>query len=161
MGFRDWNERQLAASQRREAEIRARKGGLREDGSSLKQYVDSHKGEIIAQFGSIYVFPDRIIKMPYTGWTVPIDHPMRALTAEEQPIAGVSAGVDSTGDLNSVGSLTRSVVVTGWQKRVDTRQTVLVIDGPTFQWVVTLNGDLSGPAREFAAKVTTAGRCVA
>lgn len=159
MGLREWNARQLEAAQRREAEIRARKEGARGDGTSIRGYVDEHESEIVARFGSLYLFPDRIIKLPYTGWTVPLDHPMRALTPEEQPIAGVSAVVEETGGVAARGTLTRSVLVGGWQKKLDTRGTHIVIDGPGFQWQISLGGGEFGSApRDFAAKVTTAGR---
>lgn len=100
----------------------------------------------LATLAGVSLHPDRIVLRNEFG-TV------------EQPVAGVTATVDTSGAITARGTLTRAATVGGgWQKQVDTREAQLVIDGPAFQWVIPLPPDQAGQARQFAAQITTAGR---
>lgn len=81
---------------------------------------------------------------------------------EKQPIAGVTATVESVGDLQSRITGTR-LLMTGpfalaFRKKKDNRELFLTIDGPDFQWLVDVDPKKQKDAREFAAKVNTAAR---
>lgn len=49
----------------------------------------------------------------------------------------------------------------GGQKKIDTRETWLMIEGPSFQWAVKVEPAMSAFARDFAAKMTSAGNAAA
>lgn len=81
---------------------------------------------------------------------------------EHQPVAGVTATVETVGALNTRITATR-LLATGplalaLRKKKDDRELFLTIDGPAFQWVISVDPKKQREAREFAAKVNTAGR---
>lgn len=90
---------------------------------------------------------------------------MANMTAEPEslPIAGVQATVENSGGVGGCSTLTRTLVpgAHGWQKKVDARESFLIITGPSFQWAVKVEPALSTFARDFAAKVTGAGNAAA
>src|SRR4051812_45604843 len=137
--LRKWNERQLAATREREAKIKERKRSRKEAVAGLEDYVKDHKDEIVTRLGSIYVFPERIVKLPHRGALVALDDPMRRLNPEEQPVAGVEARVEETGGISNRATLTRAATIGGgWQKQTDDRKMYLIVDGPEFQWQIEL-----------------------
>ena len=164
--LRRWQDDQRAAAQRRldklDAKARERKAQQGDAvADELRGYVAAHEGELVARCGQVFLFPDRVIKLPATGWTVPIGDPSRGVTPECQPVAGVSASVEQVGAVSARSTLARTAVpgAHGWQKKVDDREVYLVVDGPEFQWQVKLGDGAAAPeVRQFAALVTTAGR---
>lgn len=84
---------------------------------------------------------------------------------ERQPLSGVTARVETVGQIRQVVSAGRVIMTGGlgllFRKTVDERQTYLIIDGPAFQWLVEVKPDQQSDARAFAARVTTAARSVA
>ena len=90
--------------------------------------------------------------------------------SQSQPVAGVTAVVESAGELQRRATLTRTVAgglvfgpagaVVGalFKKKVDTRELYLLIDGERFAWAVKLNPKRGAAARRFAATVNTAAR---
>jgi hypothetical protein len=97
------------------------------------------------------------------------------------PVAGVTASVESIGEINRRLSLTRTAggaVLLGplgallggmAKKKQDARQLFLLVEGPDFAWSeevrfekgvgsTTANKDKEKKARKFAAAVTTAGK---
>ena len=86
------------------------------------------------------------------------------------PLAGVSASVESAGELQRRATLTRTAVgalafgpagaVVGalLTKQVDKRELYLMIDGERFAWAVKVHPSLGAAARDFASKVNTASR---
>jgi hypothetical protein len=91
---------------------------------------------------------------------------------QSQPVAGVKAEVESVGQLRQRTTATRvaagtivggpiGAVVGGLlRKKVDDRQLFLLIDGPKYAWAIPVDVTKKHQtkAREFAAKVTTAGK---
>jgi hypothetical protein len=100
---------------------------------------------------------------------------------ERYPVAGVTATVETAGDLGRRMSATRTVggglllgplgAVLGAvaKKKTDDRQVFLLIEGPEFAWAVDVkmergvaatkaNNQTIKKARKFAAEVTTAGK---
>jgi hypothetical protein len=87
-----------------------------------------------------------------------------------QPIAGASAVVDTAGALDRRPTLSRVAVggilfgalgaVGGGllQKKVDTRQVFVLIDGPQAAWAVPAKADQFGDATQFAALFNTAAK---
>jgi hypothetical protein len=154
--FRMNEERKAARDQRRAergAELEARK----QHRDDLKAYVREHRRERIATFNDVHLFPDRIIRLP--GFASM--NSLTNLTAQPEmfPIAGVHAAVENSGGVGGRSTLARTVVpgAHGWQKKVDTRESWLMISGPTFQWAMKVEPNMSAIARQFAAKVTGAG----
>ncbi|MBC3191662.1 hypothetical protein H7X46_11380 [Pseudonocardia sp. C8] len=135
-----WSERQQAAAQDRLART-----------DPVRAWVERHKMERIAHLAGVHLFPDRIVRTPSL---------LADEKAEERPVAGVSASVDNTGGVSGRATLTRTAIpgAHGWQKKVDTRETWLVVDGPDFQWSVQVEQAKASQARAFAAQITTAGR---
>lgn len=161
--LKDWNDRQRAAAQVRlaanEATLRgavtpAQLGSTTpdDDGNPTdpRAWVKANKRARIAELAGVNVFADRIVRL--NTWPLP--------GGEVQPVAGVEASVDLSGGVSGRATLTRTAIpgAHGWQKKVDTRETWLVVDGPDFQWTVQVPQILSGQARGFAATVTTTGR---
>jgi hypothetical protein len=103
----------------------------------------------VASFAGVSVYPDRILRDASTHGP-----------ADEQPAVNVSATVVTGGSVSSRATLTRSLVpgMHGWQKEVDHREAQLVVDGPTFQWVIPIRPDQADKARQFAATITSVGR---
>lgn len=168
--LKQWNDRQRDAAQQRLADLDAKRTGQKAAqqerydelraklpdspfppaAETMKAWVKANRQARIAELAGVHVFPDRIIRMqPWPG-----QH------GEEYPIAGVQASVDQEGGLSGRATLTRTAVpgAHGWQKKVDTRETWLVVDGPDFQWSVQVPQPNAGQARGFAAAITTAGR---
>lgn len=120
------------------------------DSDAIRAYVTGHKAERLGTYSSLHAFPDRIINKPLIG------------AAEERPIAGVSATVAQAGQRGSRSTLTRSLVpgMHGWQKGVDDRSAWMTVDGPDFQWTVSVGTDGFSlrAARQFAAQLTGWGR---
>lgn len=82
--------------------------------------------------------------------------------AERRPVTGVTATVDTAGNINRRVTATRLVAVgvfaLALKKKQDDREVFLLIDGPDFQWVVDVDPKKAAEARKFAARVNTAGR---
>jgi hypothetical protein len=123
----------------------------------LQSYCNGRTDQI-AQCDGVHLFPDCLVLLR-KGDPAKVD------------ISGVSATVQTEGSLSvsNRATLARSLALTGWQKKtaVDTRATLLVIDGPEFEWVVDVPVSPPGratripgvmDAHQFAAAVTTAAR---
>ena len=117
----------------------------------LTAWVAEHKAGRIARCGNVNLFSDRIIRLPSM---------FSSCIAESFPLTGVSAAVDTAGGIYSKGTLGRSLVSLGtWQKKKDNRESWLIVDGPEFQWLISVApGMATSGARRFAAQVTTLGR---
>ena len=114
----------------------------------LTAWVAEHKAGRIARWGNVNLFSDRIIRLPSMS---------SSCIAESFPLTGVSAAVDTAGGIYSKGTLGRSLVSLGtWQKKKDNRVSWLIVDGPEFQWLISVApGMATSGARQFAAQVTT------
>lgn len=117
--------------------------------TALKKWIQEHQVERISTCQDLHLFPDQIIRLP-TLWS--------SDATESFPLSGVSAEVGTAGGISSRGTLTRSVAVGGWQKKADTRESWMIVDGPEFQWLVPLKPHETRMARKFAAQVTALGR---
>lgn len=103
--------------------------------------------EVVTSYAGLTVYPDRIVRQT------------SAAPLEEQPIEGVTASVVTGGNVTSRATFTRAATLGGgWQKQVDHREAQIVVDGPTFQWIVPLRVDQVDAARQLAATITTVGR---
>lgn len=117
-----------------------------------KEYVRSHRAEVIRSFQKVHLFPDRLIKLPAFG------------AVEQRPINGVSASLEESGTISSRTTLTRSLVpgMHGWQKQQDNRKGFVVLDGPDFQWRIEYVPSLTmGGPQKFVTAVNTAARAFA
>jgi hypothetical protein len=154
------SEEQKAARARRRADAEAQLLAKKKQRDDLKAYVRDHKRERIATFADLHLFPDRIIRLP--GF---LSNSLTNMLAEPEgfPIAGVQATVENSGGISGRSTLARTMVpgAHGWQKKVDTRESWLMITGPDFQWAVKVEPMMSKFAREFAAQVTGAGNAAA
>jgi len=139
-----------AASKEASLAMSAEEHIQKERDAELKKSVKEHLAECIATYQGVRLFPDRIVRLP-VSW-------MRNEVADSFPLVGVSATVETAGNVYSRGTIVRNWVLTGWQKKIDTREAYLVINGPEFQWVLPLQPDQTRSARQFAALVTTFGR---
>ena len=100
---------------------------------------------------------------------IEIDQERGTITRDREDVrdlAGVSAVVDVSGNINRRITLTRLVgggIVGGlvFKKRQDDREMYLLIDGPDFQWVEPVDPSVVESARRHAAEITTAGRTAA
>ena len=131
---------------------RNRTGRMRQ----VTNYVRANQATRLAKFETIHVFPDQIIKLPYLmGGVDGIN-----TEPDQQPVAGVTASVDTEGGASSRSTLTRSLVpgMHGEGKKVDTREVWLNITGPNFGWAVKVTDTHSGVARKFAAELTAFGQ---
>ena len=131
---------------------RNRTSGMRQ----LTNYVRANTATRLAQFETIHVFPDRIIKLPYLlGGVDGIN-----TEPDQHPVAGVTASVDTEGGLSSRATLTRFPVPDrhGSGNKVDTCEVWLNITGPDFGWAVKVTDTDSGTARKFAAELTAFGQ---
>jgi hypothetical protein len=151
------NEGRRAARDQRRAERAAELSARKQHRDDLKAFVQMHKRHRIATFNDVHLFPDRIVRVP--GFASM--NSLTNLTAEPEsfPISGVQATVENSGGISGRSTLARTMVpgAHGWQKKIDTRETWLMITGPNFQWAVKVEPMLSQAARQFAAKVTGAG----
>lgn len=82
---------------------------------------------------------------------------------DTQPLAGVTASVESVGAIRQRATLTRTLGTGGlglflFKKKVDDRDLFLTIEGPAFQWLIDVDPKKQKDAREFAAKVNTAAK---
>lgn len=163
--LKDWNDRQRAAARERMAGNEATMRGQLPtrttpapqqheadvaEPTDPRAWVKANKRHRIAELAGVNVFADRIIRL--NTWPLP--------GGDVQPVAGVEATVDLSGGVSGRATLTRTAIpgAHGWQKKVDTRETWLVVDGPDFQWTVQVPQVLASKARGFAAAITTAGR---
>lgn len=117
----------------------------------LTRYVKDHKAERLATFAGLHVFPDRIVKLPnVTGGVAGITE-----DCDEHELGGITAVVEQTGEVQSRGTLTRSLLVTGWQKRDDTREARLLVSGPGWNWSVPVPMRDLEAAQKFAVELST------
>ena len=157
--LKQWNDDQRAKARARmagnEATLRA---GLtpawaqtpHADVEDVRAWMRDNERHRRASFAGVHLFNDHIVRL--SMWPMP--------GGVRYPLAGVTASVSVAGGYGARATLTRSMVpgLHGWQKPVDTREAVLTVDGPQFQWVIPLHPAGAGAARRFAATVTTAGR---
>jgi hypothetical protein len=155
------SEERRAAREQRRAERAAELSARKQHRDDLKAFVQTHKRHRIATFNDVHLFPDCIIRLP--GFASM--NSLTNLTAEPEmfPIGGVQATVENSGGIGGRSTLARTMVpgAHGWQKKVDTRESWLMITGPSFQWAVKVEPMLSKAARQFAAQVTGAGNAAA
>src|SRR5690606_28097461 len=124
----------------------------------LKDYVVAHESELVTVYEGIHVFPDVIMRIPMFTWTSSnsmLGEPAR------HPMVGVSARVEVEGEVYARATLTRAAVpgMHGWQKKVDEREAVFVVEGPDFMWQFKLQPQkhVLTHARDVARKITHAG----
>lgn len=117
----------------------------------LTRYVKDHKAERLATFAGVHVFADRIVKLPnVTGGLAGITE-----DCDERPVEGLTAVVEQSGEVQSRGTLTRSLLVTGWQKRDDKREARLLVSGPGWNWAVPVPMRDLEAAQKFAVELST------
>ena len=117
----------------------------------LKAWVKDHKAEQVASVAGLYVFPDRLVRLPSF-------EPLNT-AVDSQPIAGVEASLQQTGSVYARATLTRAVTVgNGWQKKTDDRDAWLQVDGPDFQWIIPVPQHMAAQASKAAAAITRFGR---
>lgn len=83
---------------------------------------------------------------------------------ETYPLRGVHIDIDTAGNLTRRPTLTR-FLLTGpmafaWQKKLDSREMYLTVEGPTFGFVVNVHPDIAYGARQFVAKANAAARAL-
>lgn len=119
-----------------------------ENRREVKAWMSANLTNQVASLGNIHTYSDRIVKFP-----VLLGEP------EVQPLTGVTVTIDAVGSVAYKGSLTRTAVSLGtWQKKKDTRELWVTVEGPDFVWIVKYPPQLSGAARKFAAKVLNASK---
>lgn len=83
---------------------------------------------------------------------------------ESYPLRGMHISVDAAGAVAARPTLTRFLFVGPaalfWQKKIDSRQLFLTVEGPTFGFVVDVHADVAYGARQFVAKVNAAARAL-
>ncbi|GEL19345.1 hypothetical protein [Pseudonocardia asaccharolytica] len=124
---------------------------------TIKQNVDQAKASARAEADA--GFAERA---GYGCAGVVLDGDEVVWNGERRPVAGVSAVVDTAGNINRRVTATRLVAVgvfaLALKKKQDDREVFLLVDGPEFQWVVDVPPAKLAAARSFAARLTTAGR---
>lgn len=118
----------------------------------LKAFVKTNRSHEVARFGTIHVFPDRLVRLPtFAGGLATLD-----VEPDMRPIHDVTAQVDAEGGVSSRTTLTRALTVgDGWGKKIDTRKTWLTITGPDWQWTVQVPAHEAAQARQFVAELNT------
>lgn len=104
-------------------------GDMRRAKKVWKAFHNEHKKHFVLADGvtnKVYVTDTEVIQSHMVGGV------------QRRPLTGATVRVDRAGDVRSHGTLTRSVVSSGWQKEIDGRTATLVITGPDFEWSFTL-----------------------
>jgi hypothetical protein len=81
------------------------------------------------------VYPNRLIRLPEENPWLPNSN---LDDVDARSIVGVTAQLEEAGDVAARATLTRSLVpgMHGWQKKIDTRVSHVVVTGPDFEWWV-------------------------
>jgi hypothetical protein len=132
----------------------SRRAALKAARQEMNTYVKGRRSERVAKCGGLHLFPDAIVSI-----TSPTVGNVQAASSW-QPLAGVRAQVVASGGVAGVSGLGRSMVMPGWQKRVDTRALVVLIDGPDWQWSVDMPAKvgMDRRVRTFVALINTTAR---
>lgn len=79
---------------------------------------------------------------------------------QAQPLSGVTAVVESVGQLQRRITATRlatiGVFALAMRKKIDDRELYMTIAGPTFEWLVELPPNDGSAARQFASEINNA-----
>lgn len=108
----------------------------------LKEWAETAP---LGKFGGVVLYRDRVV-----------------YKRETQPLEGLTAKVETAGQLRERVTLTR-VAFTGLfamalKKKKDDREVFLTVEGPGFVWLIEVDRKKDGDARKFAAKVGDASR---
>lgn len=138
------------------------------EGATLKDVIDAGKELSAAVADLKTAMQEERLQSLFPGLRF---HDMTATYAGlTQPIAGATAVVDSAGALSQRPTLTRvalGAVLFGGvgaigggllQKKTDTRQVFILIDGPLAAWTVPVKPDQFGDAQRFAGLFNTAAK---
>lgn len=114
-----------------------------------------------------------VAQMPHLDTLFPglhFDEETVTYHGEPQPVAGASAVVDTAGQLSRRPTLSRVAIgsvlfgalgaIGGglMQKKEDTRQVFILIDGTKYAWAVPVNPDRYADAQSFAARFNSAAK---
>lgn len=150
-----------AELERRERIREERQAATRQLRRTAEQQADARREKAVphvprtvdAEFGGVTLGPGTI---SYKG--------------EQQALAGVTATVETAGQIRRRFTATRLAAGTvalgpiGFvlgamaRKKVDDRELYLLIDGPHYAWSVAVDPAMGAQAREFAARIHTAGK---
>jgi hypothetical protein len=130
------DEKVFDGLKRAAADLQARRNARTEQVDGVRRYAYQHRKDLLVRLktslGEVRVFPAAIVRLE------------RGQPFELRPIVDVSAHVKQADGRHAATGGVR-----------------VVVDGPGFQWRLTLPGahqQLVGVAQQFAAAVTTAGR---
>ena len=102
-----------------------------------------------------YQLPENFAGMALGADTISLD-------GETRSLAGVTATLDVSGNINRRITATRlvatGVLALAWRKAQDDRELWLLVDGPDFQWVMRIAAKGEAAARAYAARINTAAR---
>jgi len=114
---------------------------------SLKQRIDEREGAKANAFGPICLDSGRVLNSE---------------TAEGGSVKGAHATVETSGELEKRVTATRLILTGplafGLRKKKDTRQLFLTVEGEDFAFVVEVDPKKQTEARQFAARINTAGK---